>query len=100
MELAAGVPARSRRAVASSTSAPAQRASSCRSTRVARLDRGVGPLTVNHAGPAPAVTISFNLAPGRRRSATRWPRSRRRRAEMLPADASRRGFQGTAQAFQ
>ncbi len=26
--------------------------------------RGVGPLTVNHFGQLPAVTISFNLAPG------------------------------------
>jgi HAE1 family hydrophobic/amphiphilic exporter-1 len=31
---------------------------------VARLTEGLGPLTVNHAGQLPAVTISFNLAPG------------------------------------
>ncbi|MGC9947549.1 MAG: efflux RND transporter permease subunit [Bryobacteraceae bacterium] len=31
---------------------------------VVKLSRGVGPLTVNHFGQLPAVTISFNLAPG------------------------------------
>jgi hydrophobic/amphiphilic exporter-1 (mainly G- bacteria), HAE1 family len=31
---------------------------------VATLTEGLGPLTVNHAGQLPAVTISFNLAPG------------------------------------
>jgi hydrophobic/amphiphilic exporter-1 (mainly G- bacteria), HAE1 family len=31
---------------------------------VAKLSRGVGPLTVNHSGQLPSVTISFNLEPG------------------------------------
>ncbi|HLY19219.1 MAG TPA: efflux RND transporter permease subunit [Bryobacteraceae bacterium] len=31
---------------------------------VVKLSRGVGPLTVNHFGQLPAVTISFNLLPG------------------------------------
>jgi HAE1 family hydrophobic/amphiphilic exporter-1 len=31
---------------------------------IARLRPGVGPLTVSHLGQLPAVTISFNLAPG------------------------------------
>jgi HAE1 family hydrophobic/amphiphilic exporter-1 len=31
---------------------------------VARLDAGVGPLTVNHSGQFPSVTISFDLKPG------------------------------------
>ena len=31
---------------------------------VANFRAGVGPVTVNHAGQLPAVTISFNLAPG------------------------------------
>ena len=31
---------------------------------VARLTRNVGPLSINHLGQLPAVTISFNLAPG------------------------------------
>jgi hydrophobic/amphiphilic exporter-1 (mainly G- bacteria), HAE1 family len=31
---------------------------------VARLQRDVGPLSVNHLGQVPAVTVSFNLKPG------------------------------------
>jgi HAE1 family hydrophobic/amphiphilic exporter-1 len=31
---------------------------------VTRFSRGLGPLTVNHAGQLPAVTLSFNLAAG------------------------------------
>src|SRR3989442_11219217 len=31
---------------------------------VASLGTGLGPLTVNHAGQIPAVTLSFNLRPG------------------------------------
>ncbi|MBO0800197.1 MAG: efflux RND transporter permease subunit, partial [Blastocatellia bacterium] len=31
---------------------------------VAQLKRTVGPLTVNHAGQLPSVTVSFNLKPG------------------------------------
>ncbi len=31
---------------------------------VARFTTGVGPVTVNHSGQLPSVTISFNLAPG------------------------------------
>jgi HAE1 family hydrophobic/amphiphilic exporter-1 len=32
--------------------------------QVAKITRGVGPVTVNHFGQLPSVTISFNLAPG------------------------------------
>ena len=39
-------------------------AASCRSTPSAGSSRAVGPLTVNHLGQLPAVTISFNLRPG------------------------------------
>ncbi len=31
---------------------------------VARVERGLAPLTVNHQGSFPSVTISYNLAPG------------------------------------
>jgi HAE1 family hydrophobic/amphiphilic exporter-1 len=31
---------------------------------VAKISRGVGPLTISHFGQLPAVTLSFNLAPG------------------------------------
>ncbi|MDB6037773.1 MAG: acriflavin resistance protein, partial [Verrucomicrobiales bacterium] len=31
---------------------------------VAKISRGIGPMTVNHLGQLPSVTVSFNLAPG------------------------------------
>jgi HAE1 family hydrophobic/amphiphilic exporter-1 len=31
---------------------------------IAKLSSGVGPVTVNHQGQLPSVTIAFNLAPG------------------------------------
>jgi HAE1 family hydrophobic/amphiphilic exporter-1 len=65
---------------------------------LARLDRGVGPLTVNHAGQLPAVNVSFNLRPG----ASLGPAVaavERAADEILPDTVSTR-FQGTAQAFQ
>jgi HAE1 family hydrophobic/amphiphilic exporter-1 len=31
---------------------------------VAKLKRGVGPMTISHIGQLPSVTVSFNLAPG------------------------------------
>jgi HAE1 family hydrophobic/amphiphilic exporter-1 len=34
-------------------------------TSVASVERKVGPLSINHAGELQAVTLSFNLAPGR-----------------------------------
>jgi hypothetical protein len=43
-----------------------------------QLRPGTTPLAVNHQGPVVAATISFNLAPGRTRSATRSRRSPRR----------------------
>ena len=35
-----------------------------RLSAVAKITRGVGPMTVSHLGQLPSVTISFNLAPG------------------------------------
>jgi len=64
---------------------------------VAELRRDVGPLTVNHLGQVPAVTISFNLRPGyslgEAAAAVTDLASRE-----LPATVSF-GFQGSAQAF-
>ena len=37
---------------------------SCRSAPSRTFTQTVGPLTVNHSGQLPSVTISFNLAPG------------------------------------
>jgi hydrophobe/amphiphile efflux-1 (HAE1) family protein len=64
---------------------------------VAELRRDVGPLTVNHLGQVPAVTISFNLRPGYslgEASAAVTDLASRE----LPATVSF-GFQGSAQAF-
>ncbi|HVT16200.1 MAG TPA: efflux RND transporter permease subunit [Thermoanaerobaculia bacterium] len=65
---------------------------------VARLTRAVGPLSVNHQGQLPAVTISFNLAPNAPLgSAVAAVNSAA--AGLLPATIHT-SFQGTAQAFQ
>jgi HAE1 family hydrophobic/amphiphilic exporter-1 len=65
---------------------------------VAALTEGVGPLTVNHAGQLPAVTISFNLRPGVSLGQA-VERVNALARETLPASMTT-GFQGTAQAFQ
>jgi HAE1 family hydrophobic/amphiphilic exporter-1 len=64
---------------------------------VAELKREVGPLTVNHLGQVPAVTISFNLRPGYSLGEATAAVSELARKE-LPATLSY-GFQGSAQAF-
>ncbi len=65
---------------------------------VAALDRTVGPLTVNHLGQLPAVTISFNLALGKSLgdAVTGVEKTSR---EVLPATITG-SLQGTAQAFK
>ncbi len=65
---------------------------------VARLTRKAGPLTVNHAGQLPAVSLSFNLAPDRSIGEAVGV-VERLSAEVLPPTVMTR-FQGTAQAFQ
>ncbi len=64
---------------------------------VAALDRDVGPLTVNHLGQVPAVTISFNLRPGSSLGEATTAVANLARHE-LPVTISF-GFQGSAQAF-
>ena len=66
---------------------------------VANLTKGVGPLTVNHLGQIPAVTLSFNLRPGISLGEAVRRRSLRWRQRTLPSTIST-SFQGTAQAFQ
>ncbi|HTU00195.1 MAG TPA: efflux RND transporter permease subunit, partial [Candidatus Sulfotelmatobacter sp.] len=66
---------------------------------VAQLRRTVGPLTVNHLGQLPAVTISFNLKPGVALGDAVAEIQRLQRDLRLPATLST-SFQGTAQAFQ
>jgi len=64
---------------------------------VARVSTGVGPLTVNHVGQLPSVTISFNLKPGV--SLGEAVSAVQAAAADLPA-AIATNFQGAAQAFQ
>jgi HAE1 family hydrophobic/amphiphilic exporter-1 len=66
---------------------------------VARLQPGVGPLTVNHLGQLPAVTISFNTRPGVSLSEAVAQVEAVQRELRVPATLSTT-FQGTAQAFQ
>ena len=64
---------------------------------VAALRHEIGPLTVNHLGQVPAVTISFNLRPGYSLGEASAVVAELARRE-LPATLSY-GFQGSAQAF-
>ncbi len=64
---------------------------------VADLKRDVGPLTVNHLGQVPAVTISFNLRPGYSLGEATAAVTDLAQKD-LPATVSY-GFQGSAQAF-
>jgi HAE1 family hydrophobic/amphiphilic exporter-1 len=65
---------------------------------VASIEQTVGPLSVNHSGQLPAVTLSFNTAPGvSLGSAVAKVEAAAQR--ILPATIST-SFQGTAQAFQ
>jgi HAE1 family hydrophobic/amphiphilic exporter-1 len=65
---------------------------------VANLRPTLGPLTVNHLGQLPAVTLSFNLRPGVALGDAVEQVDRAAR-EVLPASTTR-SFQGTAQAFE
>jgi HAE1 family hydrophobic/amphiphilic exporter-1 len=65
---------------------------------VANLSRSLGPLSVNHLGQLPSVTISFNIKPGVSLGDAVSAVEKLARAT-LPATIST-SFQGTAQAFQ
>ena len=65
---------------------------------VARLTRTVGPLTINHQGQLPAVTVSFNIAPGVALGDA-VTKVQQVAKEVLPTSITGT-FQGTAQAFQ
>ncbi|MDC7786974.1 efflux RND transporter permease subunit [Rhodoplanes sp. TEM] len=66
---------------------------------VTRIVRTVGPLQVNHQGQQPAVTISFNLAPGFSLGQAVDAIREIERESNLPASIAT-GFQGSAQVFQ
>jgi len=65
---------------------------------VARLTRSLGPVTVNHLGQLPAVTLSFNLKPGVALGDAVTAVAEAAR-ETLPSTIST-SFQGAAQAFE
>jgi HAE1 family hydrophobic/amphiphilic exporter-1 len=65
---------------------------------LARVTPGTGPLTVNHSGQLPSVTLSFNLEPGTSLG-TAVERVEAAAREVLPSTIST-SFAGTAQAFQ
>ena len=66
---------------------------------VTHFVRSVGPLQVNHQGQQPAVTISFNLAPGISLGQAVDAIAKLEREAGVPATITT-GFQGTAQVFQ
>jgi hydrophobic/amphiphilic exporter-1 (mainly G- bacteria), HAE1 family len=63
-----------------------------------KLSTDIGPLSVNHTGQIPSVTISFNLKPGVPLSVATAAVEKAAR-QTLP-DTISASFQGTAQAFQ
>ncbi|MBI5440794.1 MAG: efflux RND transporter permease subunit [Deltaproteobacteria bacterium] len=65
---------------------------------VATLRQSLGPLTVNHAGQLPAVTLAFNTVPGVSLGDA-VAAVEKAAKEVLPATVSGR-FAGTAQAFK
>ena len=66
---------------------------------VARLTHGVGPLTINHLGQLPAVTVSFNLGPDVALGDAIDRINAAMREMRAPATLTT-SFQGSAQAFQ
>jgi HAE1 family hydrophobic/amphiphilic exporter-1 len=67
-------------------------------TSVASASNDVGPLSVNHSGQLPSVTLSFNLPPGVSLG-TAVNDVQKAAQQTLPSTIST-GFSGTAQAFQ
>ena len=66
---------------------------------VTTISQGIMPLTINHLGQLPAVTISFNLGPGRALSYAVSQIDKIGREMNIPPTVQG-AFQGTAQAFQ
>ena len=65
---------------------------------LAQVKPGTGPLSVNHSGQLPSVTLSFNLEPGVS-IGTAVAQVQAAARQILPASIST-SFAGTAQAFQ
>jgi len=66
---------------------------------VTKIKGGVAPLTINHQGQVPAVTLSFNLPPGVSLS-TAIADVQKAQAGLGVPDTLIGSFQGSAQAFQ
>jgi HAE1 family hydrophobic/amphiphilic exporter-1 len=66
---------------------------------VVKVSRGVGPLSVNHFGQLPAVTVSFNLKPGFSLGEAAERVNTAVRELRMPATISA-NFQGTVKEFQ
>jgi multidrug efflux pump len=66
---------------------------------VTRLSEQTGPLSINHQGQFPVVTISFNLAPGASLGAAVAAIEKAQRELGMPASIQPR-FQGAAEAFR
>jgi HAE1 family hydrophobic/amphiphilic exporter-1 len=65
---------------------------------IAHVETGVGPLSVNHTGQLPSVTLSFNLRPGVALGDA-VAQVRQLAVSVLPSSIAT-SFQGSAQAFQ
>jgi HAE1 family hydrophobic/amphiphilic exporter-1 len=65
---------------------------------VSTLTKTVGPVTVNHSGQIPSVTLSFNLSPNASLGAA-TAEVQRLATQSLPSEITT-AFSGTAQAFQ
>jgi HAE1 family hydrophobic/amphiphilic exporter-1 len=65
---------------------------------VTRVETGVGPLSVNHTGQLPSVTLSFNIRPGVALSSAVSQVEQAARTTLAPSIVT--SFQGSAQAFQ
>lgn len=66
---------------------------------IATITRGIGPLSINHQGQLPAVTLTFNLAPGVALGEG-VEHIRAMQKELGMPDSIIGSFQGTAQIFQ
>lgn len=66
---------------------------------IATIVQGVGPLSINHQGQLPSVTLSFNLKEGMALSDAVERIQKVERDMQMPATIAT-SFQGTAQAFQ
>ena len=66
---------------------------------VARIERGIAPLVVNHQGQYPAITISYNLAPDAEIEATTAAITQAV-AEMHPPENLHADFAGDIQAYK